>query len=753
MSILAVRPDQARTETPPAAPEQPRGIPEDARKRFELLQDCREMVISRLAKVIGEALTKMSEDLSSMAVRSRDSEEQRALMDAVSIVRQHRAEIELRFRRSFTDVFERRMFNQRAASAPEAVESGELSLVDDAEIQAKLAVDRLVHRTRGALDPDEVLGMRARLAALLERDWFDEAQHPAAPEAVFEALKNALSELAPKADVQSALLDAFEPHVSANLNLVYSTVNERLKANRVLPKIRPQVSVTPGQKRADAADGPATITGHGPGTVTGAQQPGGPSTLTGANGVPLAHEVQSILSQLSLGAPDARASATRMLSNPDIFAVADLPLPAAEPPLIDALSSMQATSAATAVLPGDLLADLTQRTREKGSPLDQLTVEIVSMVFDYIYADKRLADVIKQQLLRLQVVAIKAALIDRSFFARRQHPMRRLIDRISEVAADPDADLAVGSELVQGVESVVESVLQNFAQDLSIFDDARARIDELAAQEQVRCAERLAKVTREAERSEALTEAAEVAKVRLADRIDSETPVFLRDFLNQWWSRVLAEAELDGGAEGAPVREAMGTAEALIWSVAPKSPDEVAKLAAMLPKLIGAVMAGVRKVSVPEPVREAFFNELLQAHTRGIAAAKQVAASAAARRPTNVAMRSDGRIQFKPINPPVVTEQHVVARQAQSVVVRMETLKRGDAIELLAADGEWRAFKLSWVSPQQRLYVLSRFPDEARSFDRTQLAQLFDQHQARIVESRSTLEKALDQIAEQPQPA
>ena len=119
-----------------------------------------------------------------MAVRSRDSEEQRALMDAVSIVRQHRAEIELRFRRSFTDVFERRMFNQRTASAPEAVESGELSLVDDAEIQAKLAVDRLVHRTRGALDPDEVLGMRARLAALLERDWFDEAQHPAAPEAV-----------------------------------------------------------------------------------------------------------------------------------------------------------------------------------------------------------------------------------------------------------------------------------------------------------------------------------------------------------------------------------------------------------------------------------------------------------------------------------------------------------------------------------------------------------------------------------------
>ena len=755
MSILAVRPDQAAAESARPEPEQPRGIPDDARKRFELLQDCRELVISRLAKVVNEALNKMSEDLSSLAVRSRDADEQRALMDAVSIVRQHRTEIELRFRRSFTDVFERRMFNQQVVSRAPADEPGELTLVDDAEMQAKLAVDRLVHRTRGTLDPDEVLGVRARLAALLERDWFDEGQHPAAPEAVFEALKSALGELAPKPEVQSALLDAFEPHVSANLNQVYNSVNERLKANRILPKIRPQVTLQPGQKRPGQADGaPDTVTGpgagahgHGHGAAHG---PAG--ALNGASGEHFVQEVQSILSQLSQGAPNARASATRMLSDPDIFAVADLPFPAVEPPLLDALSSVQVSSAASPGLPADLLAELAERTHEKGSPLDQLTVEIVSMVFDYIYADKRLADVIKQQLLRLQVVAIKAALIDRSFFARRQHPMRRLIDRISEVAADPDADLAIGSELVKGVESVVESVLQNFEQDLSIFDQARSRIDELAAQEQTRCAERLVRVTREAERSEALSEGAELARARLADRIDSETPVFLRDFLNQWWSRVLSMAHLDGGGDPAAFDEAMTTAEALIWSVAPKLPDEVGKLAAMLPKLIGAVMRGVRQLSVPEEVRERFFNELLQAHTRSIAAAKQAAATAAARRPTNVAMRSDGRIQFKRVNPPVA-EQPVVERQAQCQSVRLETLKRGAAIELLAADGQWRSFKLSWVSPQQRLYVLSRFPDEARSLDRTQLAELFDCNEARLGESRSSVDQAIDSINKEPQPA
>ena len=223
-----------------------RGVPEDARKRFELLEDCRELVISRLSKVIGEALAKMGEELAGLAIKAKDTEEQRALMDAVSVVRQHRAEIELRFRRSFSDVFERRMFNKAPAAAAAAGEPEELALVDDSVMQAKLAVDRLVHRARGRLDPDEVLGVRARLAALLERDWFEEGQHPASPEAIFEALKASLKELAPKADVQAALLDAFEPHVSANLNVVYSTVNERLKANRVLPKIRAQVAVQRG---------------------------------------------------------------------------------------------------------------------------------------------------------------------------------------------------------------------------------------------------------------------------------------------------------------------------------------------------------------------------------------------------------------------------------------------------------------------------------------------------------------------------
>lgn len=716
------------------------------------------MVISRLSRVIGEALTKMGEELASVALKSRNPEEQRALMDAVSVVRQHRTEIELRFRRSFTDVFERRLFNQQGAAPGGQDEPAELALVDEHEMQARLAVDRLVHRSRGKLDPDEVLGMRARLAALLEREWFEEENHPASPEAVFEALKSSLSELAPRPEVQSALLDAFEPHVSSSLNQVYSTVNERLRTNQVLPKIRPQVTVQPGQRKQSPEvsglpdlQAPATPGGpSGPGVHTGDQAGVAvPSTGAGlspaaASLSPAAAQVQSVLSDLMLGSPGARASATRMLSDPDLFALADLPIPAAEPPLLDALSSLQASSAAVPVVPADLIAHVNDRARESGSPLDQLTVEIVSMVFDYIYADKQLADAVKQQLLRLQVVAIKAALIDRSFFARRQHPMRRLIDRITEVASDPDAGLAPDAPLLDGLTEVVEWVLVNFDRDLATFDEARERIDLLAAEEAARRAEQIAQLTRDAERGEAVAHARGLARARLADRLDPDTPAFVREFLDEWWSLALAEAQV--GSESAPIGidEALSVGEGLIWSVSPKVADEVPKLAALLPRLINGLMRGVRLVGMPDERREGFFNELLMAHTRAIEAAKQ--AAAAARKPSNLRMRPDGKIQFTPITA-AVEAPRVEPPPAEARTVRLSDLKRGDTIELELGDGQFSAFKLSWVSPAQRLYVLSRYPNEARSLERARLASLFDEGRARVALPKSALEQAIRSVA------
>ena len=200
----------------------------DSRHRFKLLEDCRELVLEKLSAVITKALERMADELTVEALKATRSDRQRALLDAVMLVREQRKSLEQNFRRYFGDIFERRLFAspESAAGAKAAdVSLDDLALVSDEVISDKIDVDRLIQRARSRLDPNEVLGIRARLGALLERDWFEEANHPASPEAIYEALRIAVNELAPSADVRNALLAAFEPHVTSNTSPAASPVN------------------------------------------------------------------------------------------------------------------------------------------------------------------------------------------------------------------------------------------------------------------------------------------------------------------------------------------------------------------------------------------------------------------------------------------------------------------------------------------------------------------------------------------------
>ncbi|MCZ8337794.1 MAG: DUF1631 family protein [Burkholderiaceae bacterium] len=746
------------------------GMPSRSRKRFELLEECREVILQRLTDVIAQALNPMSDELTAGALRSIRSEQQQALLDAVMLVREQRMEIEGRFRRSFADIFERRLFATNAAASTDGGPSPtELTLVSDDAISDKLNVDRLIGKARSRLDPDEVLGIRARLGALLEREWFEETQHPVSPEAIFEALRSALAELSPRPEVKVALLDAIEPHVSQNLNGIYASVNERLRAHHVLPRIKPQVqAIGGGSRRGGEAPGAAAPAGASPAGATAAEepwvagsfgvvQPGG-AAAEWVDGAAAAAAVdgysaiedplvalQQAMADASEGRPAGRMHVARMLRNPAMFGVADIPVSPVQPPLVASLTALQRDAGpidAAAMLPA-----VVEQVREQGSPLDQITVEIVSMVFDYIYADRRLPDAIKQQLLRLQVVAVKTALLDRSFFARRQHPMRRLIDRISDVGADPDADLAPGAPLIEGLTGVVDRILEEFDADLSLFDEALDAIERFAREEGERRAARLDAVAQEATAREAFAIAQESARAELGRRLDKDSQPFVREFLNRWWTQVLARLRTsrDGEAAEQAWKTGLRTAEYLIWSVAPKQTEEISRLATVLPGLIRGLRQGLELVEIEAGEHAAFFDELLRAHTREIAAAKKRAASSApptipAAPPVAVAMQPDGTVRFVP--KPDAAEASPAPTASDEL---LSSLRRGQRVEMLGDEGP-RVFKLAWISPARKLFILTRYPDESLTMQGSELAFLFQRQQARVAPEDSTLDRAIGSV-------
>jgi hypothetical protein len=58
---------------------------------------------------------------------------------------------------------------------------------------------------------------------------------------------------------------------------------------------------------------------------------------------------------------------------------------------------------------------------KKVNQLESMTIELVAMLFDFIFETKDLPDGIKALLARLQIPVLKAAMLDGAFFAKKNH--------------------------------------------------------------------------------------------------------------------------------------------------------------------------------------------------------------------------------------------------------------------------------------------------------------------------------------------
>ena len=182
------------------------------------------------------------------------------------------------------------------------------------------------------------------------------------------------------------------------------------------------------------------------------------------------------------------------------------------------------------------------------------------MVFDFVLHDRDLSAAVKAELARLQIVGFKAALLDRTFFAKRTHPMRELLTAITESATDPEIDAGPEGRFVAGLRAIVDEVLAAFAEDLAVFVAARERLAALVASAPRggraggRAARRRSSPTRSAAKRCGRARRTEIAK-----RIAAGAPVFVQRFLTDTWTYVLADAERHGrtGDEGWDARLAL----------------------------------------------------------------------------------------------------------------------------------------------------------------------------------------------------
>jgi len=253
---------------------------------------------------------------------------------------------------------------------------------------------------------------------------------------------------------------------------------------------------------------------------------------------------------------------------------------------------------------------------------DVLTLDVVTMLFDYILDDSDVPDAMKALIGRLQIPVLKAALMDRAIFSTKTHPVRRLLDTLAGAAIGWSEANGKDDPLYQKVESIVHRILERFERDLGVFNELLSELEEFLSVEQ-RDAQDAAEQSAEAiEERHRLAHAWMMAGDEIRRRTDKKNmPVTVRDFLNTHWKDLLAVTHIRRGEESPQWEAALRTMDDLIWSVLPKQQaEERQKLVAALPALVRRLKSGLKVVSMPERERANFMStvaDLQAAAVRG----------------------------------------------------------------------------------------------------------------------------------------
>lgn len=526
------------------------------------------------ALTLGEVFDNADDALFALADKAVNNQDQNLYFESMREVRIRRREIEARCSQAVDDAFVRLVMAtepQKDGYADRSISADSLTLVEDDELEELVALDSMIAKANQN-GGESLQFLSLRLDSLVPNKVYDKS-NPLGPHVICNAFVGAVRILEADIKAKLVLFKLFEKYVVAELPKIYEKLNALLVEHKVLPSIqRPRAGSgsAPARPKAQATSSPAPAAEVTPtGTQTAAPTAG--AMLTGGGA-----ELMAALGQLQ-GYHQAQVASGQASSiegvNTDITSV--------------------------------LLKLLEQRGAERPAfqqpHLD--TMQLVKLLFDFILDDRQLAEPIKALLGRLQIPIVKVALMDGSFFKRKGHPARRLLNEMATAALgwqEPADGGAPKDPLYQKIASGVQRVLSEFEDDQSVFNDVLADFVSFVERERKR-ALILEQRTIDAEDGKARAEAArqQVAKALAALVSGRKLPAGIRQILDPAWSNVLFLICLKQGSDSPEWEDALRTAEDLIWSVTCEISDADSRqaLLAMIPGLVRRLREGLELIA------------------------------------------------------------------------------------------------------------------------------------------------------------
>jgi hypothetical protein len=489
-------------------------------KTRRLIEETRRLCRDWLPGPLRQCLADFDRALHEQAARARSHlDQQRYQATRQRLVQERQA-----FEERFIDCIDQRLMQMGAPSVVAEAPAARLtlSLLDPLEHELTAALDQLVARSAARGGP-LLVELGYRLAVLVGVPPLDGEAMPLGPQAMVKAFRDSSAALGLPAEHHLLLLQAVEGKLIQGLTPLHEVVNSHLAAAGILPRLRPfPLPRAPRQPRrqrplpAAPVPGPAAAAHAGSDLRDLLARQHGPRPVDAHARYADPDELQAALAALQTSHP----------ADPGLLQHARR----LRERLVDQLNAGQPIDAVP-ILPGPQADD---------------ALVLVVRLFDALH--RQLPGAAAHALLdRTQLPILRAAVADGTFFERREHPARLLLEQLLVVARDwlDEGDI--------GLLAALEPWLARLDRELpdpALYAEAVAELDRQLAQWQRKAQAAERRHVEAMQGRERLEQVRQRAGELLAGLLAKAQPsATLRTLLEHAWSDVLALTLLRHGEQ------------------------------------------------------------------------------------------------------------------------------------------------------------------------------------------------------------
>jgi hypothetical protein len=682
----------------------------------------------------------------------------------------------------------------------------DLELMGEHQVQQTLEGARL-EQTLSLCSEYELAGFSARLSTAQGYKQVQADKNPLRTEIVARVLLKSLSDLPADAATRTRWLNQGSLIMGKELQSLYVALTNLLATRGMAPALYSVISAPPdkNQKTSGSGDMGADAAGH---VGASARAQALRHTADANADAPVASVSREQLLTLDrlhrLMAGDYDDSFKPEPVEPAVDSGFDFDnLPRNDfshtvPAAMDVLAELQKKGLArpkekgSRSAPPSSVALIREQLKTEAKSLGQsVAIEVVGLMIEQLTNDGRLLAPVKRLIANTEPAFLRLAVTDPRFFSDKTHPARQLLETITA------RSLAFSSEEAHGfagfmldLHTVAQALTEEDASDAQHFATLLADFEG-----------KLARRSREADavRQRAL-QALLHAEQRnmLAEKIATEIrqrPDFvagnrtITGFLTGPWAHVMAKERLQNEADGAESARAVFslTLGDLLWSMNLEQTMRHRKqLIRLIPEMLSSVRDGLLSIDFPLADSKPFYDELMKIHQQGLNATAAVSAHgslannrdelakmfeagdsvhnrpwfAAAEAQQSGFMDIDesemgegerdeeiGRPDFEATRPFERNESATsfIRREVVADYDPIE-LRLGDWVELLA-DTRWLRAQLTWISPQNTLFMFTSEGGRSHSMTSRVLQHLLKLELVKVVSQQGVLDGALNSVA------